>query len=319
MDESGFGASNQDGGTDGGGDDWDGGSAVFGGLENGCVGLCFGRGAVPFDFGRRTARGENGRMIYYNQRNYGSMAYPAPGYESATVKTSGCGPVCMSMVIENLGAGSFPPEKSVALALSSGARVSGGTDMTMLLKAVAKKYPITWSETVGFEAALSALRYEKAVVICNTTGDHGTYKGLFSDGGHYVVAAAAGEVYLTILDPYLYPGKFDTAARRGRAVVNGNLVYCTPANLKADCKRYFIVKKKQIATTKGDELEMTKEELMTLSGTGDRPSDWAKEATEYVKAQGIFTGDGAGNYGWQQPISREAVAQIIYNLLKKGE
>lgn len=57
MDESGFGASNQDGGADGGGDDWDGGGAVFGRLENGCIGLCFGRGTVPFDFGRRVAGG----------------------------------------------------------------------------------------------------------------------------------------------------------------------------------------------------------------------------------------------------------------------
>lgn len=258
-------------------------------------------------------------MIYYNQRNYGSMAYPAPGYESATVKTSGCGPICMSMVIENLGAGSFPPEKSVALALSSGARVSGGTDMEKLAKAVCEKFPVKYSTTTSGDAAFSELRYNKAIVICNVKGDVGSYKGLFSDSGHYVVAAGIGEVYVTVLDPYLYPGKFDTAARRGRAVVNGNLVYCTPANLALDTKKYYIFEKKQIATTKGDELEMTKEELMTLSGTGDRPSDWAKEATEYVKAQGIFTGDGAGNYGWQQPISREAVAQIIYNLLKKGE
>lgn len=57
MDESGFGASNQDGSADGGGDDRDGGGVVFGGLEDGRerFGTC--RGAVPFDFGRRTAGG----------------------------------------------------------------------------------------------------------------------------------------------------------------------------------------------------------------------------------------------------------------------
>ena len=32
--------------------------------------------------------------------------------------------------------------------------------------------------------------------------------------------------------------------------------------------------------------------------------------------KGIFAGDGAGNYGWQKPITREATAQIIYNLLE---
>ena len=32
--------------------------------------------------------------------------------------------------------------------------------------------------------------------------------------------------------------------------------------------------------------------------------------------RGLFAGDGAGNYGWQKPITREATAQIIYNLLE---
>ena len=37
---------------------------------------------------------------------------------------------------------------------------------------------------------------------------------------------------------------------------------------------------------------------------------------QYCKRKGIFAGDGAGNYGWQKPITREATAQIIYNLLE---
>jgi hypothetical protein len=65
-----------------------------------------------------------------------------------------------------------------------------------------------------------------------------------------------------------------------------------------------------------DEIEMTKEELLSCAGTGDKPSAWAQKATEYCKEKKIFNGDGAGNYGWQQPITREAVAQIIYNALE---
>lgn len=179
-------------------------------------------------------------MVYYNQRDYGNIPYPAKGYEDASVKTSGCGPVCMSMVIENLGAGTFPPKEAVKLALSSGARVSGGTDMDRLAKAVCGKFPVKYTEKTSLDAAISAMRYHKALVICNVKGNVGSYKGLFSDSGHYVVAAALGDVYVTILDPYLYPGKFDTATRRGRAVANGNLVYCTPENLGKDTKRYYI-------------------------------------------------------------------------------
>ena len=58
--------------------------------------------------------------------------------------------------------------------------------------------------------------------------------------------------------------------------------------------------------------------LTSCADTGDTPSEWAREAAEYCKQKGIFNGDGAGNYGWQQPITREAVAQIIYNALEQA-
>lgn len=59
-------------------------------------------------------------------------------------------------------------------------------------------------------------------------------------------------------------------------------------------------------------MEVTKEELLSLKGTGDAPSDWAREAAEWAKQTGVFTGDSAGNFGWQQPVTREAVAKLLY-------
>lgn len=51
------------------------------------------------------------------------------------------------------------------------------------------------------------------------------------------------------------------------------------------------------------------------SGSGDNPSAWAREATEYCKRKGIFEGDGAGNYDWQRQITREEVAATLYRAL----
>lgn len=51
------------------------------------------------------------------------------------------------------------------------------------------------------------------------------------------------------------------------------------------------------------------------SGSGDNPSAWAREATEYCKRKGIFKGDGAGNYDWQAPVTREQVASTLYRVL----
>ena len=62
-----------------------------------------------------------------------------------------------------------------------------------------------------------------------------------------------------------------------------------------------------------EELDMTKEELVSLAGTGDEPSAWAREAAEWAKANGIMNGDGEGNYGWQQPITREALVTALYH------
>lgn len=73
---------------------------------------------------------------------------------------------------------------------------------------------------------------------------------------------------------------------------------------------------KKAADTDEEVLDMTKEELLSCKDTGDNPSSWAKESTEYCKRKGIFNGDGAGNYGWQQPITREAVATVIHNALE---
>lgn len=72
----------------------------------------------------------------------------------------------------------------------------------------------------------------------------------------------------------------------------------------------------------GEELDMNIEEarkqLTSCADTGDTPSAWARDAAEFCKRKGIFNGDGAGNYGWQQPITREAVAQILYNAFESA-
>ena len=61
-----------------------------------------------------------------------------------------------------------------------------------------------------------------------------------------------------------------------------------------------------------EELDMTKQELLSLANTGDHPSDWAIEAADWAKQTGLAVGDGEGNFGWQQPITREALAVMLH-------
>ena len=51
--------------------------------------------------------------------------------------------------------------------------------------------------------------------------------------------------------------------------------------------------------------------LLNISGTGDNPSEWARESTEWAKDEGIFVGDEKGNFGWQKPPTREQIAVIL--------
>lgn len=53
----------------------------------------------------------------------------------------------------------------------------------------------------------------------------------------------------------------------------------------------------------------------STAGTGDAPSAWAKPAAEFCKERKIFNGDGNGNYGWKKAVTREALAQILFNLI----
>lgn len=48
------------------------------------------------------------------------------------------------------------------------------------------------------------------------------------------------------------------------------------------------------------------------------PSAWSKEARDYCIEQGIFGGDGNENYMWNDFLSREQAAQLIYNQHKKN-
>jgi peptidoglycan L-alanyl-D-glutamate endopeptidase CwlK len=60
-----------------------------------------------------------------------------------------------------------------------------------------------------------------------------------------------------------------------------------------------------------------RKDLTTVSDTGDKHSDWAGAAVYKMTETGIFNGDGNGNYGWGQLLTREAAAKVLYNLLEK--
>ena len=73
----------------------------------------------------------------------------------------------------------------------------------------------------------------------------GCKKGLFTNGGHFIAIMGIDGDTLKVYDPYLYAGKFDTAARKPANVkVSGNTAYVTVANFKryANAISWFVYK-----------------------------------------------------------------------------
>ncbi len=77
-------------------------------------------------------------------------------------------------------------------------------------------------------------------------------------------------------------------------------------------------KEDDMAKLTDEEFSEYMKRYLSIAGTGDFPSEWARAATESMKADGIINGDGQGNYGWQKPITREAAAVLLCNLQKTG-
>lgn len=48
-----------------------------------------------------------------------------------------------------------------------------------------------------------------------------------------------------------------------------------------------------------------------------QPSDWAKEACDYMTGMRIIQGDGEGNFRWRDSITREEMAVLLYRFIEK--
>lgn len=64
-------------------------------------------------------------------------------------------------------------------------------------------------------------------------------------------------------------------------------------------------------------IEEVKKDLTSVKGTGTAHSAWAGDAVRALTGAGVVNGDGLGNYGWGQCITREGAAQLLYNLLER--
>lgn len=228
------------------------------------------------------------------QYDYKSIPYPSATLPGATVASGGCGVCAAVMIAENLAGRAFPVDQAAEFSIEKGARVIGGTDMNVLGAALAEKFGLNFSRTDSIKE-LSDHLSAGGMAIANVSGDRAGRAGIFSNSGHFVVAAAIKGSTVTVLDPGYYQGKFDLAGRAGKVrVVSRGVVECSAADLHADCQdsvaKYFLFSRP--------------------AGDND-PEPWEAEAVDWARELGLIRGDDTGDLMLHSPVTRAQLAVIL--------
>lgn len=174
-------------------------------------------------------------LTYYSQidSRWKNKMYSSVGDKSQTIGTSGCGPTSAAMIV-TATKGAITPDTMSDLFVKYGYRSANSGTYWSAFRAVADEFNIGYTETTDIQKALQLLANYNYVVV--SVGN-----GLFTTGGHFIVLTELNGDTITVYDPYLYAGKFDTSTRRGKVTVDGNKVYVSVSNFinYANSKGFF--------------------------------------------------------------------------------
>lgn len=175
--------------------------------------------------------------IYYNQADsrWANYPYPSANHPNANCKSSGCGPTCVAMIVSSCKE-IVTPDKMCQLSLDNGYRALEGTD-DRLFTFIADKYGIEMNRLHSSFEAHQACKDGYFVIICCRAG-------LWTTGGHYILAVGANDTEIEIYDPYLYNGKFNRPERQGKVRLEGNSAWVEINTFKenSNAQRFYAFK-----------------------------------------------------------------------------
>ena len=182
--------------------------------------------------------------VFYCQLDYAHVKFPAPESGYGDLSNNGCGPLSVSMLVENMLGIPFPPEESAAFFLACGARAAVGTNLYIASRAAADRFGLDVRDTEDPEEARAFLEAGRGMVIANTYGDRPEHIGVFSDSGHYIVLAAAQGTEVKVWDPMYKEGsgRYDVPGRKGKVRLDGTDAYADFSEIEQDCfeRPYFL-------------------------------------------------------------------------------
>ena len=199
------------------------------------------QGIIAYNGAEKTPNvqlGEYSGLTYYSQidNRWKNKMYSSVGNTAQTIGTSGCGPAATAMVVSSIK-GNITPDQMADLYMKYGYRSANQGTYWSAFKWTADVFDIGYSEYYKLDDAIDKLKDNHYIIAsCN--------QGLFTYGGHFVVLVGIEGNYIKIYDSYLYNGKYDTASRRGKAIVKGNTTYVSIQDFRqyANYKKFFCFK-----------------------------------------------------------------------------
>ena len=178
-------------------------------------------------------------MLYVNQLKHPHIRYEhnvdngGVPFERQRISTSGCGLCSACMVVEHLTVHTLSLEECVQLSYDSHANGSIGTALGELGPLVAEKFGLTFERTDDMDKMIACLQAGGEAII-NVGGDDEKGNGVFTHGGHYIVAVSYENGEFCLLDPSYREDKFDKNGNAHKVRVREPFIYCSRGVLEEE-------------------------------------------------------------------------------------
>lgn len=257
-----------------------------------------------------------------NDPRWKDKPYRVPG-ETSTIGSAGCGPTCAAMLIETLTGKTFTPEDACNWSIAHGYKALKQGTYYSYFKAQLKHFDIDceqldWTSTYGkpnhanHQRALELLKQGYYLIALMN-------KGTWTSSGHFVLVWWA-DGKIRINDP----------ASTKDARINGD-----PYDFRSEVKYYWWVDARDYNNPKPkeDDDDMTQDKFNEMFKTAMaayrkdlRDNDcgsWSEEARQFAVSTGLFAGsgattDGQPNYMWEDLLTREQAAQLLYRFAQRN-
>ncbi|MDO4286625.1 MAG: S-layer homology domain-containing protein [Eubacteriales bacterium] len=187
------------------------------------------------------------RCFAEQQLQYRDIPYTTPSGlpKGATIASGGCGPSSVCNLGNNLLGWNTSIPQIAQIAVDSGARYNGGTNISTLLGAVQQQFGgFTYQYTSNDDTAFSAVQ-SGAMAVIHTSGTvkSSQYSQLLSSGGHFLCLLRVTDSTATIVDSYSYDGKWTANNVRREYITQTDtvgIVQC-PLSVLAEVVDYYYI------------------------------------------------------------------------------